>query len=317
MQTYILSYYVLSLQHLIHFTGLVSPVFGKSKNGLDLKEIINLCVAATPDKSKVCTSVPEPQENSYFLVDMNSVQEKDLTCDDCGIYDKHSSPSALVSANIKNGTVVRTKVITRVRELMTEKLIKQENNYVVKRFYSEQSSPLGKATRIIHKVYQNEKICRYSVVQFFGKHVSILKPHGNNKSSDPYMRTKRSVLDKARYLAEHMSPKQVISLIESDNGNLIDNNSSSDSPMNRQQIYNLKKKIEGPTKSRNTGPVKKADFEKLILQMDTCDFITDINFHNDKGRIHSILLQPQQIVCTIYASIVRLCQKKKYPLRLI
>jgi hypothetical protein len=94
-------------------------------------------------------------------------------------------------------------------------------------------------------------------------------------------------MEKSRNLSEAHSAKEVINLIESENDNLMNDATLGDLPQNRQQIYNIKKKMPTATKSRNTGPVKTADFQKLILSMDAQKFLRDIDFsfREMKGKI--------------------------------
>ncbi|XP_076081037.1 uncharacterized protein LOC143051939 [Mytilus galloprovincialis] len=172
---------------------------------------------------------------------------------------------------------------------MQDHIINEDGNFLVKKYYSDKlESGRTIGTRIISKVYQSNKICHYAVIQYIGDCRNGLRPHGNNLRHELYMRTKQSILDREKSLVTNLPPKQVINSIETENVRFLDDSSPSDSPRDRQQIYNVKKKEQNTQKSRNTGKLKNADFEKLILSMDTSDFVKGVDFSSSKSkdRIH-------------------------------
>lgn len=254
--------------------------------GLGVKEIISLCVLNKTDENKLCRTIPTASKDSVYLLDLSTINIKDITCDDSGIYDEHSSPSSVVKVDIDENEIVDFSILSRKKVKDDEDYLKESNVFVVKRLYSEQKKEYGKASRIISRVYSQGKPAKYAVVQYLGERICHLKPHKNAKSKDVYLRTKPSVLSKEKALLSEVAPKQVINIIESDDSQ--SNISASDAPRNRQQIYNQKKKCATKFKARNTGKVVTPDFGKLVASMDNSGFLKDVDFsYRQKfGRIH-------------------------------
>ena len=124
-------------------------------SGLTMREILNICVMEKFDRDKVSKSVPSPASNSVFIVDLSSVYHKDLMCDDSGVYDRHSSPTAVVKADFGDCEVVNMQTVCRRTVNSNEPLLEESGVFVIKRYYSVRDDPnLGKLTRIITRVYK-------------------------------------------------------------------------------------------------------------------------------------------------------------------
>ena len=62
------------------------PVFKVSQKGLSTKEVIDICIAGNFDTKKVCRKVAHGvAESAIFIVDLNIVNEGDLTTDGNGV----------------------------------------------------------------------------------------------------------------------------------------------------------------------------------------------------------------------------------------
>lgn len=256
-----------------------SAIYTLKEKGLFLKEIIEICTGNAPvESSKICQKVPSPQKNAVFVVDTEVVKERDLTCDDSGIYDSHSSPSSLVeiTKNAKDNSIKGLKIISRSKVSIDDPCLMESNIFLVKRLYSEQNNSYGKCVRIISKVYHASRLCKYATIQYIGERQSMLRSHGNSKmKSNLYMRTKPSVISEEQHLACVAAPKQVINMIDNKIGK---EKSPSSSPRDRQQIYNVKKKGNIAFKARNTGKVPIPDFSKLVAAMDNEGFVKNVDF---------------------------------------
>lgn len=267
-----------------------TPAYSNKEKGLTLHEIIGICSEKQSiEKSKICTTVPTPNSNSVFVVDMTAVGETDLTFDDSGKYDSHSSPSSLVQVVMtSDGKKIKNlKVMSRSKISEDDPRLEQDDTFLVRRLYSVQNNECGKCLRIISKVYYKSKLCKYGLIQYIGDRQSILRPHGNSrKRATLYMRTKPSVIAKEKNLSREMPPKKVINLIDKQSPQ--NRTSPSDLPRDRQQVYNLKKKSNVAFKARNTGRVAAPDFSKLVASMDNDGFVKNIDFASRERckRIH-------------------------------
>jgi len=79
---------------------------------------------------------------------------------------------------------------------------------------------------------------------FIGKpHPVIQKPHGNCKSSKPFVRTTPSTLQKLKDSRKaNKQPKQAVSEVTKQKGGIVNTKAIGDLPRNRKQVYNMKVK---------------------------------------------------------------------------
>lgn len=140
------------------------PKYDQKERELTVSEIVEIIAFKDLSASQLCKHVPDPSSDSVFVVDLNSVSEKDLSCDDSGSYNSHSSPTVVVKVSSQNKKVTNIKTLSRRRLNIEDPILKDENVYMytVKRLYSERKGRLGldKYTRIISKVYSCHGISR-------------------------------------------------------------------------------------------------------------------------------------------------------------
>ena len=255
------------------------PVFRKSKKGLNISKILEICTRQKVPSAYVCRKVPQVvRENAVFVVDIkDAVPHPDLSADDNGVYTKHSSPCEKVHADFRdNGTVERLEAIT------SDKSDSSRDVYNVRRQYSWHYTT-KEFSRVIKKVEVNGSLAKYAIVQYkapANANNLSLKAHGNSKrKAEAYYRTKPSVLQKAKNSAQaNDRPKRIISSIEQEAGGAVNMASPGDIIRNREQVYNLCRNIEGRQRSRNTGPSRRPDFIKLMNLMQHDDFLRDVSF---------------------------------------
>lgn len=86
----------------------------------------------------------------------------------------------------------------------------------------------------------NRAFVQYS---FCGRPHSVLqKPHGNSKSSMPFVRATPSTLQKLKDCCKNsQTPKQAISNVTNQKGGIVNSKAVGDIPRNRRQVYNIKK----------------------------------------------------------------------------
>ena len=85
----------------------------------------------------------------------------------------------------------------------------------------------------------NHAFVQYS---FSGKpHPILQKPHGNSKSSKPFVRTTPSTLQKLKECRKtNQPPKLAVSKVTKEKGGIVNANAIGDIPRNRRQVYNIK-----------------------------------------------------------------------------
>ena len=90
------------------------PVYKVTERGLTAKEILNICVLEDVPPRKVCHTVPQGvQETAMFVIDLQDVDERDLTADGNGIYKRHSSPTELVTAEVESSRIRSVKKLAK------------------------------------------------------------------------------------------------------------------------------------------------------------------------------------------------------------
>ena len=106
-----------------------------TERGLTAKEILNICVLQDVPPRKVCHTVPQGvQETAMFVIDLQDIDERDLTADGNGIYKRHSSPTELVTAEVESSR------IRSVKKLAKRNGAEDHPTFEIKRHYSWHSS---------------------------------------------------------------------------------------------------------------------------------------------------------------------------------
>ena len=261
-------------------------MFRRSKKGLGLKEILEICVGERVPPEYVSHKVPQGvRENATFVIDLknSSLSHRDLSADDNGIFSRHSSPTEKVEVKFKSDGTVET---------VCPDISCEDHVYLVRRQYSWHDKSKN-FSRVIYKVENKGVLTRYAIVQYkaSGDVTDLfLKSHGNSKKKDePYYRVKPSVLLKAKEAAlRSESPKHIISLIEKESGGVLNIDSPSEMLRNREQVYNVCRGLPERKRCRNTGPPRRTDFVKLMNLMQHDDFLRDVSFDkkSKKGVEH-------------------------------
>ena len=208
-------------------------------------KILEVCVSKKVPSTQICHTVAQAvQENAVFVLDIkNSVDHRDLTADDNGVYTKHSSPCEIVRAVFReNGAVDSLKTAHPEESSVDGKI------YKVQRKYSWHHTSKD-FCQIIAKVESEGVLARYAIVQFKAPQdasLLSLKAHGNsNKKSEPYYRIKPSVLRKVKATAQASeTPKHIVSAIEQEAVGVLNVSSPADIMRNREQVYNAGRNVE-------------------------------------------------------------------------
>ena len=267
------------------------PVFSHTKKGLKIKQILDICLSENVPEGRVCQNVPtEVKRSAVFVVNLEAVDEMDLTTDDCGIYGSHSSPNEEVDVLLEDRGEVSDFVTLRGRTAeATGSPCPGWERVTVRRQYSWHSQTKD-YKRIIIKVVHKEELLRLAIVQY---QVNIpetdlifQKPHANRQVRiEPHVRTKPSLLNRMRSMGSNHSLKHAIQELEKKAGGLSGISSPSEIPRDRQQVYNQFRKVKGHVKSRSTGPSKAPEVTKLLAMQQGGDFLKDVKFSaRDDGR---------------------------------
>ena len=262
---------------------------------------MEICVSGDVPRNKVCTKVPRGvQTTATFVIDLEKVDHWDISADDNGIYGKHSSPSQRVKLKLTDEGKIEEVTILNRGQAESEQDQDEGELFIVRRQYSWHKST-NAFCRIVSKVEHDGSFLRYAIVQYkVGDnchHLSLL-PHGNDRREDkePYLRTKPSVMDKIRSKGKNESAKSVIRHLQGSDG-VSAVESPREIPRDRQQVYNALKKVPGRIKSRNTGPPKTPEFSRLMMKLQTGNFLKDVSF-TVKARKGNDLTCPSTFTAT-------------------
>ena len=229
------------------------PVLFRTKKGLSMNEILEILVEHKFPPSKVCTHVPQAvKQNVVYVVDLEKVDHRDLTVDDNGIYGAHSCPTEVVELELDEQGKISSYTIqarkARTADGDTVEHTSRSGVFLVKRHYSWHAKTRC-FSRTVVKIEHQKDFLRYAIVQYkvTGDVSGIsLCPHGNSKErKQPFLRTKPSVLEKMKKLGYSNTPKQVIRQVQCAAGGSDEFASLSDTPRDRQQMYNVLKKVSG------------------------------------------------------------------------
>ena len=251
-------------------------------------EAVKICLGKHFSPEKVCTTLPRKVcKSSIYIIDLQAVNEHDLTTDDTGTYCNHSSPVEQVCIEMTEERKIQS--ILPLRGCINTECISGKGDiYLLKRQYSRHAVHKG-VTRIITKLVKKDEMqCeRYAVVhykipeEFDG---FTFTKHGNGKKkTEPYIRTKPSVLQLVREQLKNETPKHIISNVTERAGGAEGLNAPSDILNGRQQVYNQARSVTR-CKSRSTGPNKIPDLNKLLCLQQSGEFLKEVSFSVRKGR---------------------------------
>lgn len=234
----------------------------------------------------MCTSLPAAGKKGLYIVDLKHVKPCDLGTDDSGAYSSHSCntvPYRFPKAG-EQPECLQRKRLSKSDVQTLQQQDKGDKIVYVKRHYSYRLEHSSHARQIIKcEDALTGTPGPYSIIQYTDD-FSFPMPHGNSRSTEPYIRTKPSVLKQAKSMGEKMSAKHVIHSIDKKNGGSTKMKSPSDVIRNRQPLYNAFRYIEGKQKTR--GPTKQIDFGKLVCLMSQNKFLIDVSFTQKKEDIY-------------------------------
>lgn len=211
-------------------------------------------------KKKLCTEKPTGVRTfASFIIDLNSVNHKDLAADDNGVW-VTSSPRRMYELKWQRGAVQSLKHIPRV----THEVDKGDVITICRQYGTHQATP--EFRRIITTILDSKGVMKpRAVVQYLflnGKKVAVrVKCHGNSKRKQrPYYRTQPSTLRAIREKCKNESPSVAYSDVFEAAGGIQRCKSMSEEPRNKSQVYNACKSVKS-----ETVPEKDEIFDLLSL----------------------------------------------------
>ncbi|XP_071506806.1 uncharacterized protein [Diadema antillarum] len=200
-----------------------------------------------------------------FLIDTSKLRyAADLTCDATGKYKRPSySKSELVMDD--EHRISGVKEYNRV----------EGQRYTLVRKYYPHRDTVG-FYRTIYEVHKNgARICPNVIIRYEWRAKKTplrFTPHGNSKHSvEPFIRSKREMLDKLRQSVGQPAREKMIELFEEEGGSE-GIQSFSSVPRNRSQIY------------RHRQHNARSDFKRLVEMSKSGNFVRSVELTNDNDR---------------------------------
>jgi hypothetical protein len=96
------------------------------------------------------------------------------------------------------------------------------------------------------------------------EHAVLVRPHGNSKHKESFLRTMPSALQKLKKVAQNLTPKFAICEVSSSSGGLASAPSVGSLPRNRQQVSNIRRRT-GESNEPSIGKKKDPLFAVMTL----------------------------------------------------
>ena len=124
------------------------------------------------------------------------------------------------------------------------------------------------------------------------EHPITVRPHGNSKKRDNYIRTMPSTLKKLKNVARDLTPKFAVCEASSSSGGLTTASSAGALPRNRQQVSNIRRRTDVPCES----PFHKKK-DPLFAIMSMCKESEGKNTNDHFVRIVTGAPEPMTVLC--------------------
>ena len=135
----------------------------------------------------------------------------------------------------------------------------------------------------------------HSLVQYTfddDEHPVSLRPHGNSKKKESFIRTMPSTLQKLKNVAQDLTPKFAICEASSSSGGLATASSAGALPRNRQQVSNLRRRTD-----ESSEPLFGKKKDPLFAVMSMCKESEGKNTENHFVRIVTGAPEPMTVLC--------------------
>lgn len=226
-----------------------------------------------PDMDCVCDSVPQRcNQAATFIVDVTKLRKPlDISGDDNGSFKKPS----VVKDYISMAGTVHT--------------VSENDNYdylLKRRFYQHKGTSTFRRT--VYELYdQGGQQLKYSMLQYYfvdGIEKDLhYCPHGNSKSTKPFMPRTHGTREKIKELSKNLPPSRVVAALQNEEGGAENLSSISRTVRNNDQVYNLKRNMSDAHRSRS-GAAKKTDFTNMFKLSQKGDFVKSFELKGDHPR---------------------------------
>ena len=200
------------------------PIWKVLKKPIATMEASTSIVQLKYNKEQLCRRNPGIcTSNACFLIDKSKLSHPDdILCDLHGKWELSKKKT----------------IFYEYGEDLKLKKVEENSRGKMQRIRVERSIYYNETAKDFHKVLVSVENHPVSCLQYYfdGEvHNVVPKPHGNSKSFIPYVRCKKSVIEKIK--ASKEPPKDTVSSIFQEAGGFIGIKGPNEVPRNRQQIY--------------------------------------------------------------------------------
>lgn len=230
------------------------PFYSKGKNSAYAAPKV---AKALLNPKNVCNSVPQQCDEALsFIVNSEELQNsRDITADDNGTYRRPSTFNSYVHVNENSNAQFASK--TDYDYCIHRRYYMHKGTTTFKRVIYEMFDKSGqKHPYVMLQYYFTDKIQKPIIRPGFGKEDA-------EEGVRPFMPRAQSTKLRVKELCKSFPPKKVVAKVQEEAGGSQHIRSISQTVRNRQQVYNLKKKIPEAHKSRS-GPNPTSDFDAIL-----------------------------------------------------
>ena len=284
-------------------------VFERPLKGYSAETLLNIIIGNQVSQSLICQKVPRGiRRHAAYIVDQNALRGDILSFgDDNGSWGKHTKPRRKYKVEVSQQLGVQ-----RIKPFQSDEDGGRdpEDVYTLYRnYFTHVHTPQFR--KVIATVGDRDgSTMPLAVVQYYfeeGIEVPVkLKKHGNAKDEDagPYLRTSRPVLKALEEKCKTKSCRKAVDECFKEGGGTIGCRSVADVPRDRQQAYNVKKKVQQE--------VQRHEFYDVLELLNDGTFVRDFAFGKSSSTERT---QPRSFQATRFQlqELSRLCQTQKFP----
>lgn len=263
--------------------GLV--VYGAPSRTPTTEEVISIIVNNQVEENKVSTTMPKAiRRTSMFVMDLNALaatgQDIEHTSDENGAWTDFSKPRKQY-ARTEHGRFVPANENTPKENLVS----------VYRSYRTHKHTREFRCQVITAADGHGTKFATGIIYYYFTDNVEVpvrMLPHGNSKkpSSQPYMRTDKTVLNKLREECKNDTGKSAVDNVFLQKGSVFEYKYTSELPRNTKQAYNMtyQNKQKASASSRMASKPAKHQFYDLLEMVNEGEFAKDISFSTLAGK---------------------------------
>ena len=249
------------------------PVYNNPTERISTEDAANI-ILNDVQEDMLCEMQPTCEDkNTLFVVDLEKLRDpKDITCDDMGSWRLNGThPSYVTKSHSGLISIISQKSVNKGK-------MKGDMYKMIKRYYYHKTArDLNKTIFLMQgnimmccitfctlpqfvifgPIDSDSQLLNRSIVQYHftgNEHEILVRPHGNSKRSEPYVRTMPSTLNKLTEVASEKTPKPALHAVSSQSGGVISALSAGSLPRNERQVKNIRGKLKNVT-GNSTDPL--------------------------------------------------------------